>query len=71
MSNIDIEITKQEQLVATHSAGPAQWFRLGRLRRRNNQFTESIICFSRCVALDSENLDAGALMGFSFLDLFR
>lgn len=71
MSNIDIEITKQEKLLAADQGNPAHWFRMGRLRRRNNQFTESIICFSRCVALDSANLEAWAMMGFSFLDLFK
>lgn len=71
MSNLETEIGKQEKLVARHPGEAAHWFMLGRLRRRNNQFTEAIASFTRCVALDPEHLEAWSLLGFSFLDLFK
>jgi predicted O-linked N-acetylglucosamine transferase (SPINDLY family) len=71
MSNLEAEIGKQEKLVAKHPGDASHWFMLGRLRRRNNQFTEAIVSFTRCVALDPEHLEAWSLMGFSFLDLFK
>ena len=71
MSKIDVEIAKQEKLIAKHPDDAAQWFMLGRLQRRNNAFTEAIVAFTRCVALDPEHFDAWAMMGFSFLDLFK
>ncbi|MDB5807288.1 MAG: Tetratricopeptide 2 [Betaproteobacteria bacterium] len=71
MSQIEARIAKQEKLVAKHPGNAEHWSMLGRLRRRNNQFAESIIAFTQCVALDSARLDAWSQMGFSFLDMFK
>lgn len=71
MNHIQAEILKQEKLLAANPADADRWFLLGRLLRRNNQFPDSIIAFTRCVALDLQNLEAWSLMGFSFLDMFK
>jgi predicted O-linked N-acetylglucosamine transferase (SPINDLY family) len=71
MNQIDAEIIKQEKLLAAHPGDAGRWLLLGRLRRRNNQFAESVVAFTRCAALEPQNLEAWLLMGFSFLDLFK
>ena len=71
MSNIEAELAKQERLVAKEPGVAGHWFRLGRIQRLNNQFTESIIAFTKCVSLQPENLEAWAMMGFSFLNIFK
>ncbi|HEY4375190.1 MAG TPA: glycosyltransferase [Burkholderiales bacterium] len=71
MNQIHAEILKQEKLLAEQPGDAQRWFLLGRLYRRNNRFADSIVAFTRCVALDLQNLEAWSLMGFSFLDMFK
>lgn len=71
MSQIAARIAKQEKVLANEPEVAAHWFLMGRLRRLNNQYKESIVALSRCVALEPNNLEAWCLMGFSFLDLWK
>ena len=66
MNQIQAEIIKQEKLLAQHPRDADRWFLLGRLRQRNNEFPEAIVAFTRCVAVDPQNLEAWLMMGFAF-----